>query len=523
MRQMTTFHYTAAKYAALVLVAVMLVTFGFGQGTVGAQHDNGVPHRVIVAQSQDINSFDIARITGAVGLNVFTHAAEALVMVDLRDEATGIIPWLAESWEMIDETTWQFQLREDVKFHNGEPLTAEAVVYSLERYRDPNIPNLTHAYYWDVGLMESVEAVDEHTVLIKTSAPSPTLLAVLSQMYIVEPEWTETAGLDATNRHVVGTGPYKPVEWVKDDYVLMEAFHDYWYGVPMAEELMFRVVPEVGTRVAELQAGGVHIALVTLDQVDRLETDHTRASINPGSRVIHMGLISDDPNLPTGNKLVRQAMNYAVDVEAITESLFHGHTEPYAGVLPGGLTDPAVQPYPYDPAKARQLLAEAGYPNGFDLIIDSNPERLEVAQVVSMYLNQVGIRARVEPHEAAIYSQRLRDKTNNPAYILGQGAFPSAYEQLSTIFDARHGGGAAHNYNDPTFYALMDEALVTIDEDDHLDLLFQAQRQLWEDAPAIFLYTEPVALGMSRSIPNLEAYFRDSIRLHWALTEPREQ
>lgn len=505
-----------------ILFGVMFVLLAAGIGTAGAQSSSEVPHRVVVAQTQDINSFDPARITGAVGINVFTHAAESLVMLDLRDQANGIIPWLAESWEQPDDLTWVFNLRKDVKFHNGEPLTAEAVVYSLERYRDPSLPTLAHAYYWDVSLMESVEAADEHTVVIKTSAPSPTLLSILSQMYIVEPKWTAAQSHDTTTRQVMGTGPYQLVEWVKDDYVLMKAFPDYWYGRPLAEELMFRVVPEVGTRVAELLAGGVHIALVTLDQMDKLDTDHTRVSINPGSRIVHMGIVSNNPNIPTGNKLVRQAMNYAVDVETITQSMFRGYTEPYAGVLPGGLTDPAVQPYPFDPAKARELLREAGYPNGFDLVIDAYPDRLEISQIVAMYLNQVGIRARVDSHEWGNYLQRLDTRTISPVYILGQGAFPSPFEQMATIFDPRFGSSAAHGYDNPEFQKVMDEAQVTVDVEKHNALLLQAQRLLWEDAPAIFLYTDPVVLGVNRSIPNLEAYFRDSIRLHWALTEPRD-
>lgn len=523
MTHVSKFRSAATKTVFLFMFAAVLVAIALGNGTsLARETDATLPSRVVVAQTQDINSFDVARITGSVGINVLTHAAEPLVF-EHHDQAKGIVPWLAESWKTIDDTTWVFELREGVKFHNGEPFTADAVVYSLERYRDTDVPNLAHAYYWDLGLMESVEARDDHTVVIKTSAPSPTLLSVLSQMYIVEPKWTAVQSHDTTNKEIVGTGPFQLVNWVKDDHVLMKAFPDYWFGRPLTEELVFRVVPEVGTRVAELLAGGVHIAPVTMDQVGKLNTAHTRGSVDAGSRIVYMGMVTDKPHLPTSNKLVRQAINYAVDVDTITQSLFRGHTKPYAGVLPAAYSDPAVRPYLYDPQKARELLREAGYPNGFDIVIDAYPDRLEVAQVVAMYLNQVGIRARVESHEWGNYVQQVTSKQTNPIYILGQGGFPSAFEQLSTIFDPRNAAAAAHGYADDEFYALLDEAMVTVDEEKHADLLLRAQRKLWDDAPVIFLYTDPVALGISQSIPNLEASARDSLRLYWALTEPYEQ
>lgn len=506
-------HKVSRSLAAALTAGSLLV------GSASAQDTSSFPSTVIVAQSQDIVSFDPARITGSIGINVLTHINEPLVM---EHPDRSMVPWLAESWETPDEHTWIFHLREGVLFHNGEPFNSEAVVYSFERYRDSSIPGIQHAYYWDLANMESVEAVDDFTVKITTSAPSPTMLAVLSQMYITEPTWAAAQSHEVTNRESVGTGPFKFNSWTRDEQVVLDAFEDYWFGEVLTDQLIFRVVPEMGTRVAELLTGGVHIAnSLNMDQMNRLDTDTTRVSFHPGSRIVYLGIVTTDESLPTSNKLVRQAMNYAVDVETITEALFAARTAPYAGVLPPPFEDPEVQPYPYDPEKARELLAEAGYPDGVDITMDSYADRLEVSQAVANYLNQAGIRTTIRTHEWANYTQRLRDRESSAVYILGQGGFASPFEQISTIFDPRSSTIHAHEYSNPEFYRLMDLASVTVDEEEHMEYLKEAQRLLWDDAPAIFMYTDPVIIGVSNQLPTYEAAARDSLRLHWALTQQR--
>jgi peptide/nickel transport system substrate-binding protein len=311
-----------------------------------------------------------------------------------------------------------------------------------------------------------------------------------------------------------------------DDHVKLEANPDYWFGTPLVDELVFRVIPDAGTRIAELLSGGVHVALeVPMDQINKINTDTTRASVNSGRRIMYLAIKSNDPSLPTHDKRVRQAMNYAVDVQAITDSLMQGYTKPYDGVLTSPNNDPTVQAYAYDPDRAKQLLAEAGYADGFDLVIDSPNGRYvkdtEVAQIVAKYLNDVGIRATVQTHEWATYSTRLREGNINGMYLLGNGGFPSSFEELSTIFDPRKNPSAAHGYANPQFQSLMDQANVTVDQAEHVSLLHEAQRILWDDAPAIFGYTQPVAWGISKQLEGYEASPNEYLRLYWALTNPR--
>lgn len=532
-----------AKALAALLAVAMLVLSACGGGSAG-QADGGetgpqpggggstdggatggLPKTVVIAQGTDAVSMDPARLTGGASLNIAYHITEPLVLFH-PDPEQGIIPWLAESWEQPDDLTWVFKLREGVKFHNGAPFNAEAAAYSLERYRDENIPSLKHAYYWDLAYMESVEATGEYELTIKTSEPSPLMLPVLAQMLMSEPGWASTAGHDETNKKLIGTGPFKFVEWVMDDHVRLEANPDYWFGTPLVDELVFRVIPDAGTRIAELLGGGVHVAMdVPMDQIDKINTETTRASVNSGRRIMYLAIKSNDPSLPTYDKRVRQAMNYAVDMEAITQSLMQGYTQPYAGVLTPPNNDPSIQPYPYDPDKARELLAEAGYPDGFEIVIDSPNGRYvkdtEVAQIVASYLNEVGIRATVQTHEWATYTTRMREGNTNAVYLLGNGGFPSSFEELSTIFDPRKNPSAAHGYANPEFQRLMDEANVTVNQDEHVSLLHEAQRILWDDAPAIFGYTQPVAWGISRLLEGYEASPNEYLRLYWTLTAPR--
>lgn len=514
----------AVRRTKWVVVLFLLAVLVQG-GAVGAQAAGELPSTVVVAQSADAVSLDPARWSGSPTLNVGYHISEPLVL-NHPDPEIGIIPWLAESWERPDDLTWIFKLREGVTYHNGEPFNAAAAAYSLERYRDDRIPNLAHAYYWELAFMESVEAIDEYSLLIKTSEPAPLMLSVLAQMLMSEPKWAESAGLDETNRKLIGTGPFRFVEWQRDDFIRLEANPDYWFGEPLVEELVFRVIPNDGARINELLAGGIHIATgVPMDQVNRVNTAMTRASVNSGRRIMYLAIVTNDPSLPTYDKRVRQAMNYAVDMEAITQSLMQGHTEPYLGPLTPPNNDPTLEPYEYNPEKARQLLAEAGYPNGFQLIIDTPNGRYvkdtEVAQIVAHYLTAVGIRASVEVHEWGNYTERRRLNNTNEVYLLGNGGFPSSFEELSTIFDSRKSSGAAHGYANEEFQRLMDLANVTVDEEEHVALLHEAQRIMWDDAPAIFGYTQPVAFGISNELPDYEASPNEYVRLYWTLTKPR--
>ncbi|MGI6130535.1 MAG: ABC transporter substrate-binding protein [Bacillota bacterium] len=524
MLNRTTFRTHGIRTSLICIALAVLALMASGCALNPSAKDTGLPKTVVVAQGTDATSMDPARRVGFPSLNINMHISDPLVF---GDPEKGIVPWLAESWSNPDDTTWVFNLRKGVKFHNGEPFNAEAAAYSLERFRDRDIPGLKHAYYWDICTIVSAEAADEYTLVIKTEKPSALVLPVLTQVEMIAPKWAQEAGLDETNKKLIGTGPFKFVEWVKDDHVTLEANKDYWGGKPLVDKLIFRPIPDAGTRIAELLSGGVHVALdIPLDQAGKVETDTTTLATTIGRRAMYIGIVNNKPDLPTYDKRVRQAMNYAVDVDTITETLMQGYTRPYAGLIAPPYNDPDIEPYPYDPDKARELLKAAGYENGFSVTIDSPNGRymkdVEVAQAVAQYLNDVGIKATVQTYDWGTYNDRLQNATTSELYLMGQ-ALPSPFEQLSTLLDSRSAGIAAHGYANEEFFALMDKAATLLNEDEYLATLYEAQDIVWDDAPMIFMYHQPVAWGASTRLEGFTAASSDELRLHKVLLKQNDK
>src|SRR3989441_5088861 len=309
-------------------------------------------------------------------------------------------PSLATSWKALNDTTWEFKLRKGVKFHNGDPLTAEDVKFSFDRVLEPGKEQKRSPQYGNVRAIKEVKIVNADTIHLITDKPFPLLLERVVFFPIVPKKHIEKVGEEAFgSTAAVGTGPWKLVEWKRDQHIRLEAFDQHWRGKPAFKYVVFRAIPEVATSVAELKTGGVDIIRnVNADLLPDIQNHpQTRISTTPILRVHYISL--DMRSAPFDKKAARQAANYAIDKQAIVQKMMAGLGRQVATVVqPAAFGhDPSVQPYSYDPKKAKELLAQAGYPNGVDITLHSSfVDYRPVFEALGQMLTEVGFRTTVK-------------------------------------------------------------------------------------------------------------------------------
>jgi peptide/nickel transport system substrate-binding protein len=320
-------------------------------------------------------------------------------LIGLEGDELKPVPLLAERWENVNPTTWRFHLRKNVKFANGEAMDAEDVRYSFETYIVPTNRRATFAK----GITK-VEVRDKYTVDVITEGPLASALFNVVRCYILPKGTREAAGAQAFAQNPVGTGPYRMVEWKRDQQLVLEANPHYWRGAVAPKRLVFRVIKDASTRAAELRSGGVDIiAAPPLPQIDLLDSGDTQVAPVKGGRILIYPF--NVKHAPFDNKKVRQAVNLAVNREAIVKSVLGGRGVVLAGPFtPAWLGhDASVKPFPYDVARAKQLLAEAGHAQGFETTWATTSgvflKDTEIAEAVAGQLRQVGIRVKVVPTE----------------------------------------------------------------------------------------------------------------------------
>jgi len=324
---------------------------------------------------------------------------ESLTRVSPKGDVSGL---LATSWENIDKTTWRFKIREGVKFQNGKPFSGKFVVSQIEHLINDDEVKGTVAYGTNnrQAKMASARVIDEFTIEIKTTVPNPELPRQMAGFWIPDTETRDDLGLEASNKAPIGTGPFKAVKFGPDkvDY---EAFEGAWRRAKV-KRLQLIELPDAATRVTSILSGEIDISQnVPMDSIAQLEAAGHRVDVASRPSVMGWRFMSVRENSPFHDKRVRQAANYAIDREAIAKELLGGITVP-GGQCATRFTfgyNPDVKPYPYDPDKARALLAEAGYPNGFDTEAmhtkGSFPADSEIYQFAAQQLTAVGIRVKL--------------------------------------------------------------------------------------------------------------------------------
>ncbi len=419
---------------------------------------------LLVGQSSDVSKLDPQMSTTvndiAVTFNLFDN-----LLTRRRDGK--LYASLATEWKLVNPTTWQFKLRPNVKFHNGDRLTSADVKFTYERSYDPNAKVITKSV---LNTIERIETPDPLTVVIVTKQPDP-LLAARTAFYagqIMPKDYFTKVKDDEFNAKPVGTGPVRFTSWVKDDRMILDANADYWGGKLAVNQIIFRPLPELSARIAALLKGEVDIITkIPPDQVERI----AKAPTTKIEGVLYGGLYclsvaSQKP--PMDNKALRQAMSLAIDRETIVKELWRGQAAvPNSLVVKGDAHhDPTLPPLKYDPTQAKQLLKEANYkgeeltletPIGF-MVMDK-----EMSEVVTSMWKDVGINAKLEQLEYSVYQQKIREKSFKGLRWTDP---TSAYNDPDGMM-WRHlapGGPNAYWFRNPRFDELGSAARYSVDE-----------------------------------------------------------
>jgi peptide/nickel transport system substrate-binding protein len=439
------------------------------------------------------NSLDVSSAAERNAQNAAWQLYDSLVWIN---EAGEMEPALAERWDVSDDgTEYTFYLRQDVTFHNGEPFNAQSVIFSWERGKRDDMQ-------WSDRWARAVamEAPDEFTVIMRTENPDPLFLGIMAQHWgMVPPGYIAEVGEDGFNNRPIGTGPFMFVEWLREDRIVYEANPNYWRtGYPLVQTLIFRPIPESSTRVAAIRTGEIDIVnRLSAEQAANLEGAAGVQVIRyPVDRVFYIAFnnLTSGIGQPTEDVLVRQAMNYAVDREAIIEALFDGAASLSTGFLtPGNLGyNTALAPYAYDPGKARDLLAQAGYPNGFEMDFAcpagayTNFE--QVCEAIQGFLSEVGIRTSLEIMESGRYWDLEAEKALPP--IFGDSWSERSGEALPRLLGALGGWDASFSaWSDPVIDDYLERIGTTIDREARANLYSELHAYMYENPPFIYLYS----------------------------------
>ena len=468
----------------------------------------------VPAGAQAKDTLTVALVAHSPTLDPHMHFDRVGILVNInmfdsllhRNTKLEFEPGLATSWKPLSDTVWEFKIRKGVRFHNGEIMTPEDVKFSFDRVLDPAKKS---PQYGNIRAVKEVKVVDGETVHIVTDKPFPLLLERLAFFNIVPKKHILAVGDQAFgSTSPVGTGPWKFVEWKRDQLIRLEAFDQYWRGKPPFKHLVFRAIPEYATQYAELKTGGVDIIReVSADIVPELKTHpQTYVSSTPILRVHYVEL--DMRSAPFDKKAARQAANYAVDKQTIMQKLMAGlatQTPTVVQPLAFGF-DAEIKPYPYDPKKAKELLAQAGFPNGTDITLHSAAVAWRpVYEAIGQMLTDVGLRTTSrmwDPGPAWNKFFQTEGKATNGMYgNWGNYSVFDADAVLHPLFHTEQGGWIGKWYTRvESLDRLIDEGRSTVDQAKRKRTYSQIQQMIREEAPAIFLWTQYDSLAISKKV-----------------------
>jgi len=461
------------------------------------------------AYAADVETLDPLMTTDTTTENVAYQMFDTLVRMGADGNWQGE---LAQSWENPDSRSWKFHLRQNVKFHNGEPFNAQTVKFSFDRILDPKLKSPAAP---GMAPFDHVQVVDDATVVFVTKDPYAATLAQVYGLYIVPPQYIGQKGNDGFAANPVGTGPFTFVERQKAVHVKMQANANYWKGKPTVGTLTFRPIPEDASRIAALQNGEVDwIAAVNVDRVKDLKTNSKlQIQSRPGQGIY--GGMDTLKFKPFMDKRVRQAMNYGINMDSIVKNLLDG----LAIRLPSALFsdspgfDPKMAPYPYDPNKAKQLLSDAGYPNGFEVEFDlpvglqSTQKFDQVGQAMQQDLAKIGVKANIKVIDpGTAFDQYRAGKYQLFLYPWASNHEAGVYIQTLLESDTR-----GYYYKNPQADTLIRQYMSTIDATQRANVGKQMNQFFFDDCPWVYMYQEPDIYGYGSAInwkPNAyDAYF----------------
>jgi peptide/nickel transport system substrate-binding protein len=410
-----------------------------------------------------------------------------------------IVPQVAESWKYLGDTEVEFKLRKDIKFHDGTPLTADDVVYSVKRITDPKFKSPQRGQF---NTITKAEAVDKYTVKLTTKVPYPVLQAQLVKLSIVPKAYVSKVGAEAFNKKPVGSGPYKFQEWKKGVSVTLAANGSYWRSKPPFAKVVFRAVPEAATRVADLRSGKADLVVsLNSDLAAQLKGDSKAKVLSVATeRVAYFRLNSQAG--PTKDIKVRKAIAHAINRQLIIDALKGGYAKPTDVMVSEtafGFTKD-VPSYPYDLAKAKALVKEAGLGDK-ELLIDTAPVfDQRVVQAIQQMLIEAGINAKIVTKDMATFLKGMQAKPKE-GQITSFGRWSCACQDVDGImFPMLHGKSIWSNTRIPELDAALEAGRSSLDPKERMKNYMKVHKIVYEQVPLIPLYQVGIIYGAAKQL-----------------------
>jgi peptide/nickel transport system substrate-binding protein len=510
------------RWFARRMATAVTVVAALGAATVAAP---AAGQELKVAMSSPPNSMDPHFYNLFSNINVSEHIFESLIKMDADSR---IIPSLAQSWKLIDNLTWEFKIRADAKFHDGSDVTADDVAWSLDRTSTiVNSPGKFDVY--TKAVVKKV-IVDPKTIRLVTATPYPLMLSDLTSIFVVSKKATEGLSSDdfSSGKGMVGSGPFKFVSFARDDRVELVRNDQYWGTKPAWSKVTLRFIPQPATRVAALLAKDVDaIENVPTADLKRIRDSKDLAFFSKVShRVIYLNLdqrektpfVTDKDGKPMEknpfrDQRVRDAMTIAINREAIKDRVMEGLSEPTSNMVPATLFGhvPDLQVPKYDPNAAKKLLADAGYPNGFNLTLHGPNNRYvndePILQAIASMWTRIGVQTQVAASPMADFSSRVSIRRKEfSAWLLGWGAqtgeVSSPLRALTACENADKGFGTNNgmSYCNQQADALLEQGLAEVDDAKRLKLFQDAVRLVIKDAAFLPIHQQVTTWAARKGI-----------------------
>lgn len=450
---------------------------------------------LVIASDQEPVGFDPHKVPAISSKRIYNLVYETLTQVDA---GMNIVPSLAKEWTVSpDGKKVTFVLQDNVKFHNGREMTSEDVKFSFDRIMNPDTAALATSYFSSV---ESIESPDAKTVVFNLKNVDSALIANVASPYTaIVPK--EVADL---NTEMVGTGPFKVVK-VENNTVSLDKNTDYYIpDLPKVDKITFRIMKEEAERLAAIRTGNIHLTTVSADSVALLSSNEDNSIASYQS--MEYGYLGINVNKkPFDDVRVRQAMSYAIDRNDIVNTVWKGEGQITGPISPAqkayAIDTTTIDSYKKNIEKAKSLLKEAGFANGFETVIQTAstyPDMLESAQIIQQQLKEIGITAKIESLEWAKYIETWKSK--DMTLLVGRNTAGTDPDRSLRFFFSTTGGANVWNYSNKEFDSLVQQALETNDLEQRKSLYTKAQQILLEEHPNLFLASPKYFYAVNKNV-----------------------